>query len=77
MRYATLKRIMSFGPCYTEEQVISAMGSRKRLTPKQCGELNIPIFDRLWGMFRVWPEFVSATLDLAVERSIRRSHPLR
>ena len=73
MRYATLKLIMSFGPCYTQEQVIAAMGGKKRLTPRQYAALDIPPKDRLWGMFRVWPEFVGPTLDLAIERAIRRN----
>lgn len=72
MRRATLKLIMSFRPCYSEDKVLAAMGGRKSLSVGQCATLDIPAKDRLWGMFRVWPEFVSATLDIAVERAIRR-----
>lgn len=72
MRRATLKLIMSFRPCYSEAQVIAAMGGRKSLSVYQYAALDIPAKDRLWGMFHVWPEFVPATLDIAVERAIRR-----
>lgn len=72
MRRATLKLIMSFRPCYSEDKVLAAMGGRKSLSVGQYATLDIPAKDRLWGMFRVWPEFVSATLDIAVERAIRR-----
>jgi hypothetical protein len=73
MRCATLKLIMSFSPCYSEAQVIAAMDGRKRLTIDRYAALDIPAQDRIWGMFRVRPEFVPATLDLAIERAIRRA----
>ena len=72
---ATVEIVESHEPCtrYPHERLVELWAGRDALSVREYAELPVPIADRQWGMFRVWPEAIPKWCEVTVERSIRRS----
>ena len=55
MKKITVREIMKFGPCYSEEKVRGLIGEGK--TPLEILDLDIPKSDKFWLLLR--PEYIS------------------
>jgi hypothetical protein len=61
MQYLTLKRVMSFNPCYDEVKLLEISGGRKRIRIEEVFDLDISSADKLWLLLRE-PIFTASEL---------------
>ena len=55
MKTLTKRRLLSWRPCYSPEQIDKLWGDRPRFTAQEIAAAQIPVADRLWVLIQMLP----------------------
>ena len=70
MKVFTLDEVISYDPCYTDDELIQAAGGRTSLTVWEVLDLRIPAEDRVWLALRDGEHTIPAARRI-VDRMVR------